>query len=63
MSASAAMNTGLLPPSSRVTLVRFWAAAVMISRPTRGLPVNMILSNSTCKSQSFISFEPCQQYT
>ena len=33
-----------LPPSSRVTLVRFWAAAVMISRPTRGLPVNMILS-------------------
>ena len=32
-------------------------------RPTRGLPVNMILSNSTCNSQSFMSFDPCQQYT
>jgi len=35
----------------------------MISLPTRGLPVNMILSNSTCNSQSFMSFDPCQQYT
>lgn len=35
---------GLLPPSSRVTGIRFWLAYCMISRPVVVSPVNAILA-------------------
>lgn len=47
ISASAKTMFGLLPPSSRVTFLRFeLAAAFMICRPTTVLPVNATLSTS-----------------
>ena len=38
-STSESTTTGHFPPSSRTTGVRCFAAAVMIMRPTLGLPV------------------------
>ena len=45
MSASASTIAGFLPPSSRVTGVRWRAAAASTNRPTRPPPVKKMWSN------------------
>lgn len=45
--------TGHFPPSSRVTGVKCFAAADMIMRPTRGLPVALIKKTKTMSKLAF----------
>jgi hypothetical protein len=58
MSAVSSMTTGLLPPSSNVTGVRYLLAASITTFPTLGLPVKKMWSNRWARSAVFISDPP-----
>ena len=60
-SASSRTIAGLLPPSSRVTGVRWRAAAAITSRPMRPLPVKKMWSNRSSSSRA--PTEPSPQTT
>ena len=58
MSALSVTMTGLLPPSSRQTGVRYFAALCMTTRPTAGEPVKKMKSNRSSSSALFSSRPP-----
>mmetsp|Transcript_12439 Transcript_12439/g.43539 ORF Transcript_12439/g.43539 Transcript_12439/m.43539 type:complete len:259 (+) Transcript_12439:310-1086(+) len=62
-STSSKMTAGSLPPSSRITGVRFADAPRMTSLPTAGEPVKMILSTSDSTSATPASPKPVTSCT
>ncbi len=58
MSAPGATTAGFLPPSSRVTGTRFWAAARCTSAPTDGEPVKNRRSNGSSEKAAATSAPP-----